>query len=164
MPHQRLLLKLEFLGFRENLLRWFSPFLSCHFQHVVVGGQYSEWSPVISGVPQGSFLGPLLFILYVDDLCSVINHSSVKLFADDVTIFMEINNPDDCSVLQKGLDTVLDLSSKWLLRLNPEKCAALSITNKRHPIMYTYQQNGHPMCIFWSPVIRYLGVYISHLH
>ena len=66
---------------------------------------------------------------------------------------------DDCFVLQKDLDAVLDWSSKWLLRLNPEKCAALSITNKHHPIMYTYQLLGRP--IIWSPVIRYLGVYIS---
>ena len=156
MPHGCLLLKLEFLGIRGNLLCWFNSFLPCRFQQVVVGGQYSEWSPVISGVTQGSVLGPLLFIRYVDDLCSVINHSSIKFFADDITIFKEINNLDDCSALQKDLDAVLDWSSKWLLRLNPDKCAALSITNKCHTIMHTYQLNGHP--IIWSPVIRYLGV------
>ena len=110
MPHGRFLLKLESLGIRGNLLRWFHSFITCRFQRVLVGGQYSEWSPVISGVPQGSVLGPLLFILYVDDLCSAIKHSSIKLFADDVTIFKEINNVDDCFVLQKDLDAVLDWS------------------------------------------------------
>ena len=97
--------------------------------------------------------------LSLGDFCSVINHSSNKLFVDDVTIFKEINNLHDCSDLQKDLNAILDWSSKWLLRLNPEKCTALPITNKCHPIMYTYQLNGHP--IIWSSVIRYLGVYIS---
>ena len=64
--------------------------------------------------------------------------------------------------MEKDLDAILDWSSKWLLRLNPEKCTALPITNKRHPIIYTYQLNGHP--IIWSSVIRYLGVYISSFH
>ena len=115
VPHRCLLSKLEFLGIRRKVLRCFHSFLSCRFQNVVVGGQYSEWNPVISGVPQGSVLVPLLFILYVDDLCSVINHSCIKLFDDDVTIFKDINNPDDCSVLQKDIDAILDWSSKWLL-------------------------------------------------
>ena len=107
---------------------------------------YSEWSPVISGVPQGSVLG--LLILYVDDLCSVINHSSIKFFADDVTIFKKINNRDDCSDLQKDLDVIiiLDWSSKWLPCLNP--------------VMHIlYQLNDY--LIIWPPANRYLSAYIS---
>ena len=93
----------------------------------------------------------------MNDPCSVNNHSSIKLFADGVTIFKGIDNLDDCSDLHKDFDAALDWSSKLLLHPNPEKCAALSTTNKHFPIMHTYQLNGHP--IIWSPVIRYLGAY-----
>ena len=86
VPHQRLLLKLEAIGIRGYLLQWIRSFLTNRLQRVVINGRYSPWLPVKSGVPQGSILGPLLFILYVNDIYSVIHHSKHGMFADDLSI------------------------------------------------------------------------------
>jgi len=72
------------LGVSGKLFDWSRCFLTTRSQQVVVNGQYSEWFPVASGVPQGSILGPLLFILHIDDIRHVVEHSSIKFFADDL--------------------------------------------------------------------------------
>ena len=82
VPHKRLLMKIEKLGISGNLLKWIKDFLTDRQQRVLINGISSEWSEVSSGVPQGSVLGPLLFILYVNDLPSEVS-SFCKLFADD---------------------------------------------------------------------------------
>ena len=103
VSHLRLLLKLEALGVTDNILIWLSKFLTVCCQRVVINGQFSSWLPGISGVPQGSVLGSLLFILYLNDIFSVVSCSSVKLFADDVTIYKEII----CSVMLIYFDVIL---------------------------------------------------------
>ena len=71
-----------------------------------MNGTYSNWIRVKSGVPQGSVLGPLLFLLYINDLNSVAKHSKLKLFADDVTLYREIKCLPDCQLLQEDLDSI----------------------------------------------------------
>ena len=87
VPHYHLLLRLDLLGIRGRLLDWFRVFLTCRRQRVLVNGQKSDWIQVRSSVPQGSVLGPLLFILYIDSLHHSVIHSTLKIFADDVTVF-----------------------------------------------------------------------------
>ena len=87
VPHYHLLLRLDLLGIRGDLLNWFQAFLTCQRQRVVINGQTSNWLDVCSGVPQGSVLGPLLFILYIDDLHRSVISSTLKIFADDVTVY-----------------------------------------------------------------------------
>ena len=74
--------------------------------------------PVTSGVPQGSVLGPLLFISYIDDLQNAVSHSALKLFADDIALYIEIKTPADCLLLQQDLDNIYSWTIKWQLHLN----------------------------------------------
>ena len=89
VPHRRLLLKLEAYGIKGSLLRWLESFLTGRRQRVAVNGNLSSWAPVDSGVPQGSVLGPLLFICYVNDMPEVV-HSALRMFADDTKFSVEL--------------------------------------------------------------------------
>ena len=100
VPHQRLLFKLERHGIDGSVLQWFRNFLTGRMQRVVLRGTCWSWSPVLSGVPQGTILGPVLFILYVNDISSGIL-STVKLYADDTKVYREIFDiARDTSILQ----------------------------------------------------------------
>jgi len=126
---------------------------------VVINGKFSSWLPVTSGVPQGSILGPLLCLLYIDDLATVVHHSTIQLFADDVAIYNEVKSYEDCEKLQDDLNWIFLWTVKWQLRLNSQKCDAIMITRKRNPPTHTYCVNGSP--ITWKSIVRYLGVYIN---
>jgi len=144
------------LGITGHLLNWLRSFLTSRSQRVVINGKFSRWLPVTSGVPQGSILGPLLFLLYIDDLATVVHHSTIKLFADDVGIYHEVKGYEDCKKLQDDLNRIFLWTVKWQLRLNSQKCNALMITRKRNPLIHTYCVNGSP--ITCKSLIRYLGV------
>ena len=159
VPHHRLLLKLHSLGVSDQLLTWIRCFLTTRSQRVLVNGHYSEWLPVVSGVPQGSILGPLLFILYIDDAWCVFNHSSIKIFADDISLYSQVSSYDDCVKLQNDLSNVYQWSIKWQLTLNPAKCEAINISNKRSLINMDYHIECH--LVSWSQRIKYLGVIIT---
>ena len=150
------LLKLEYLGIRGNLLRWFHSYLTDRSQRVVVNGHYSEWLPVLSGAPQGSILGPLLCILYINDLHSLVKSSSLKIYANDVALYAVVSSYQDCVNLQLS---IYDLSIIWQLKLSPSKCEALNITNKHSPISFTYTIGS--ASIAWCSRVRYLGVVIT---
>ena len=111
VPHRRLLIKLDCIGVRGNLLRWIQAFLVSRRQRIVVNGCSPDWSPVSSGVPQGSILGPLLFLLYVNDIGAHLR-SQIRLFADDCTIFREIAGREDCEVLQSDLHELYQWTCK----------------------------------------------------
>ena len=102
VPHQRLLLKLDNIGIRGNLLNWITGFLEGRRQRVLVDGQKSDWVKVTSGVPQGSILGPLLFLVYVNDIGDDLE-SHTRLFADDCTLFREVSSKHDSCALQHDL-------------------------------------------------------------
>ena len=103
VPHQRLLEKLKKRGIRGKLLSVIGDWLSNRKQRVCIKGRWSGWISVWSGVPQGSVLGPLLFLIFINDLDEDINSHILK-FADDTKIFKEIRNSADCSQLQANLD------------------------------------------------------------
>ena len=130
VPHQRLLLKLNCIGIRGSLLRWIEMFLLNRQQRVVIDGVSSSWKSVLSGVPQGSILGPLLFLIYINDIGRSIVSSSIRLFADDCVIYCTINSITDCNLLQSTLSSICQWSEAWQLPLNLSKCKALKLTNK----------------------------------
>ena len=101
-------------------------FLSDHFQRVCLNGSCSGWKPVTSGVPQGSVLGPLLFVIYINDLSLCVSSSLFK-FADDAKLYRLISNPTDIQLLQKDIDSLYEWSSNWLLNFNISKCKVMHV-------------------------------------
>ena len=128
VPHCRMMKKLSGYGICGNLLNWLSNFIQHRQQrvYVVINGVCSNWINVKSGVPQGLVLGPLLFLLYVNDIPDTNSYSLIKLFADDVTA---IQHPSDIVHLQHNIDLLNCWSQKWQLYLSISKCKFLSIGN-----------------------------------
>ena len=152
--HTKLLFKLQKLGIRSSFLSWIGEFLNNRKQFVVVDGVCSKTCNVVSGVPQGSVLGPLLFLLYINDLPQHLE-SQCRLFADDAVIYNTRNNN---LVLSKDLQTLEKWSQNWQLSFNPAKCSVLSIGEKDSTQSYylcnTKMQNVNTH--------SYLGVELSY--
>jgi hypothetical protein len=126
VPHRRLMSKLESYGITGNVKQWVNSFLTGRSQTVKVNNDESPPAPVISGIPQGSVLGPLLFVLYINDLPDTVS-SYVYLFADDTKLMRKVRSSEDAKALQRDLDELEAWSNKWLLRFNPDKCHVLTI-------------------------------------
>ena len=105
MPHERLLHKLHFYGVRNSALRWIRAFLSYRKQQVLLDGTTSSQADVLSGVPQGTVLGPLLFLAFINDMPEV-TISETRLFADDGLLYREIRTEADSTELQRDQDTL----------------------------------------------------------
>ena len=120
VPHQRLLHKLDYYGVRNNTLRWIEAFLKDRTQKVALEGVFSSSAPVLSGVPQGTVIGPLLFLTYINDLPDVISHSKTKLFADDSMLLKEIKSDRDQTKLQEDLNALEVWEKEWQMNFNPQ--------------------------------------------
>ena len=130
VPHKRLLSKLKAYGLSQNIIEWIGSFLTGRRQRVCVNGYFSKWAPVTSGIPQGSVLGPLLFVLYINDMPDDMPDdiiSDIYLFADDTKLFNNTKNQANSKILQEDLNKLKAWSDKWLLRFHPEKCKVLDI-------------------------------------
>ena len=135
VPHARLLIKLKAYGIEGPIFEWIKAFLTGRTQVVKVNGECSNAAPVLSGIPQGSVLGPLLFVLYINDLPDGIL-SNVLLFADDTKVFKQIDKESDSKILQRDLDYLDEWSAKWLLKFNLSKCHVLTL-GKTENIKFT---------------------------
>ena len=132
VPHQRLLLKVESYGITGDILLWIKDFLANRIQRVCVEGHFSDWSRITSGIPQGSVLGPILFLIFINDLPECISDCSIKIFADDTKLYKEITSLSDCGSLQQDLNCLYNWSELWQLRFHPDKCQVLRL-GKYHP-------------------------------
>ena len=141
VPHIRLINKLKSYGVKGKILNWVSDFLLNRSHQVVINGTKSCSLPVTSGIPQGSVLGPVLFIIYINDLPDVVA-SSIKIFADDTKIFRAIESAIDISFLQQDLDNLAQWSQKWQLPFNLQKCKIVhfGFNNDRH--IYNMENTG----------------------
>ena len=161
VPHNRLIGKLKSLGIKNKMLAWIQDFLSNRFQTVLVGGKKSQAHPVISGIPQGSVLGPLLFIAYNNDLAEDLS-SEAYLFADDTKLFKTIQKESDSQVLQEDLDKLVEWTNTWLLKLHPDKCKQMSLARKfetQYSLNYTADDKSYKLEL--SNVEKDLGVFID---
>ena len=129
VPHRRLISKLRSYGINDQITKWVEHYLNNRKQRVIVNGNSSEDHPVLSGIPQGSVLGPILFVIYINDLPNY-TISNTFLFADDTKIYREIKNEEDREIMQQDLDNLQEWSNTWLLKFHPLKCKVLSIKGK----------------------------------
>ena len=141
VSHQRLSSKLDFYGIRDDTKRWIDYFLSGRSQKVVVQDSSSNTSSVTSGVPQGTVLGPCLFLLYINDIDDNIS-STVRLFADDCVIYRVIRSAADQLKLQQDLDKLVDWSQSWQMEFNVKKCAIMNISNSSNKKRHDYSMSG----------------------
>ena len=166
VDHEGLLLKLEHYGIRSSLLLWVRSFLIGRKQKVLVDGAASSPTPVMSGVPQGTVLGPLFFLVYINDISKGLsNGTKIRLFADDSLLYRTIKTPKDSEILQKDLDSLQIWEKTWKMEFHPGKCQLLKITNKIRPsnTKFTtkpFRKPTPPSTLELSLIINLLGSHI----
>ena len=159
VAHKRLLGKLESYGIDGNLYGWIQSFLEGRTQRVVVDGETSGPTSVKSGVPQGSVLGPLLFLIFINDLAEHTT-STVRLFADDCVMYKSVKYVRDCQELQLDLIQLQAWQERWQLRFNPRKYNVMRATHAtRKKIEFSYTLDDAPLTDISST--SYLGVELS---
>lgn len=159
VSHSLLLQKLDHYGICKMYLMLFESYLSNRTNVVRVAGCFSGEFRSTSGVPQGSNLGPLLFLIFINDLAERMQHSEMLLFADDIKIFRPIDRASECSLLQDDINTVSAWCSANMLRINPSKTNVISYHRRQVPIQFLYKLHGGS--IARVSTVRDLGVHID---
>ena len=159
VPHKRLISKLKLYGISDQIINWITSFLANRTQTVLLENTTSEKIAVTSGVPQGTVLGPILFLIYINDLPDYIKHSQIKLLADDNIIYRPIKTQADCIKLQEDLESAVKWEQDWLMAFHPDKCNILRVTTKKSPQHFYYNMHGHTLESVQSE--KYLGVTLS---
>ena len=170
VDHSVLLKKLRLYGVKGELFCWFKDYLSERTQRVVLKGAASHWSPVTSGVPQGSILGPLLFTLLINDLPDEATDGvKTALYADDTKLYRNVSSTEHCHLIQMTLSNLHDWSQRNNIRANTSKCKVITVTRKKTPIVFYYTLDGSNLTRVSEE--RDLGVIItstlswdSHIH
>jgi len=158
VPHSHLLFKLERLGVDATTCGWIASFLHDRSQRVLLEGVKSSEVPVVSGVPQGSVIGPVLFLAYINDLAQGIS-SDVRLFADDTIISRPIHSEQDALALQEDLNKLEAWGRRWLMRFHPGKCQVLRVSRSRSKLQHPYSLLGTQL--EGTDTINYLGITLS---
>ena len=130
--HSKLIWKLHQYGIRGKALGWIRAFLGKRSQSVILEGEESGSVPVASGIPQGSVLGHILFLTYINDLPEQLV-SQVRLFADDTAVYLTMDGADSGRVLQNDLDTLSVWESRWDMEFNSSKCQVVRVTTSINP-------------------------------
>lgn len=144
--HAGLLHKLRRCGIGGPLLNWLSNYLNDRKQRVCLNGKFSDWAAVLAGVPQGSILGPLLFLIFINDLTEVLRFSQIRLFADDTCVYISIDNRERArELINLDLQAIHNWSKRWLVNFSVPKTKALIVSNKldRHNNPSVEMNNTH---------------------
>ena len=129
--HRGLLFKLHKCGITGSLLTWLTNYLSDRYQRVVLNGQFSSWMLIQAGVPQGSVLGPLLFLIFINDITYVVKHCQIRMFADDTSLFIEVDDRiRTAELIEQDLEAISAWAKSWLVKFSPPKTESLIISNK----------------------------------
>ena len=162
VPHSLLLAKLHELGLDPYLLRWIRSYLSDRSQFVCVDGASSHYLPVVSGVPQGSVLGPLLFITFINDITIRISSGSdVNMFADDIALYRIIKTAADYAHLQEDVDATSACIQEKKLKFNATKCKTMLISRKRSNMSTPPQVILNGIILDRVQSYRYLGITLT---
>jgi len=168
VPHRALMHKLRHLGFDENLLGWIEDLLTNRRQRVVLGAVTSGWLDVLSGVPQGSVLGPILFVTIINDLPKSVVNCICRLFADDTKLIAAVRNNADITLIQADLDALVKWSQNWLMEFNTDKCKYMLIgpssrTKRHHLAQLTMDSNpdGKRITLERTKCERDLGIMVN---
>ncbi|MCQ7056700.1 reverse transcriptase domain-containing protein, partial [Clostridioides difficile] len=156
VPHERLIRKLKAYGIDGNVVAWIEDWLKNRTQRVVLNGEASELVEVASGVPQGSVLGPLLFLIYVNDIDTGLN-SAIAKFADDTKLGGSAVSEEECSTLQRDLNNIFIWSKTWGMNFNVEKCKVIHIGHNN--INFPYTIDNRPLKVVSEE--KDLGVIVS---
>ena len=160
VPHYAFLNKLSRFGISGQQINWYQCYLSDRYQRVALQGTYSDALQVLSGVPQGSILGPLLFLVYIDDIPQCIKHDSkVAIFADDSKLFKIIEKPSDKFSFQQDLTQLSIWSDTWEMCLSIPKCKDLNVSRKKTPTKREYHLNRSPLATVSE--IKDLGITVT---
>ena len=163
VSHPKLLAKISSLGISGEIGSWIRSFLTDRYQSVRVEGSFSNWARVKSGVPQGSVLGPILFLMYINDLPDAVQEDVSKRFADDAKLAKLISSVQDAINLQSNLNQLVEWSNKWSLRLNPSKCKVLHLSKSASKYKHSYSMEGteHPVVLEESGYEKDLGILVD---
>ena len=159
VSHVKLMKKLDNIGIKGNMLNWFKSFLTGRKQRVKINKEFSEWSNVTSGVPQGTIIGPVAFLIYINDITNNIK-CQCMLYADDCVLYSCVNNANDAKMLQHDLDRVIKWSRRWSMDFNVNKCKVMHMTKKNNISFNSYYMNGSKLGV--TETEKYLGVQINH--
>ena len=161
VAHNELLVKLWNFGITGSVWNWFKTYLSSRIQCVHLNDAISNPLPVISGVPQGSVLGPILFLVFVNDISDSVLSSKVLLFADDTKCFKAIHDSQDSHSLQFDIHQLSSWSHRWSLFFNEQKCVSIRFSLKAPALIsHTYYINGEPALL--HDTHRDLGIIMSN--
>ena len=151
--------KLENIGIKGNMLNWFKSFLTVRKERVKINKEFTEWLNVTSGVPQGTIIGPVAFLIYINDIINNIK-CQCMLYADDCVLYSCVNNANDAEMLQHDLDRVIKWSHRWSMDFNVNKCKVMHMTKKNNISFNSYYMNGSKLEV--PETEKYLGVHINH--
>ena len=159
--HKGLIFKLKHWGISGNILLWIEDYLKDRVQRVVINGQTSKWNQIKAGVPQGSVLGPLLFLVFINDITNIVKHCQIRIFADDTCLYITVDNKDlAASLINEDLDAIEKWSKTWLVDFCPNKTESMIISVKK-------QQTNHPRLFFChTPIVdvkshKHVGLWLD---